>query len=111
MYTRSRNSNGGILWRITDIFLRYKKEIETSDDQRDEQLKTHYYEGEFDQVFQSVEEIIRQDADCQIKTLSKERGEIGAELASPFHVYDATVIAEEPSVTAVNFTIAAKNQP
>jgi hypothetical protein len=96
---------------ITDIFLRYKKEIETSENQRDEYLKTHYYEGGFNEVFQSVEQIFRQDADCRITTLSKEQGEIGAELTQPFPCQmTATVITEEPSVTAVNFTLACEKQ-
>jgi hypothetical protein len=97
---------------ITDLFLRYKKEVETSEDQKDEQLKTHYYEGDFDRIFQSVEQIIRQDADCRITTLSKESGEIGAELTQPFPCYmTATVISEEPSVTAVDFSFACEKQP
>ncbi len=96
---------------ITDLFLRYKKEIETSSDQRDEQLKTHYYNGDFNQVFHSVEQIIRQDADCRITTLSKEHGEINAELSNPFPCcMTVTVISEEPSVTAVDFSLACEKQ-
>lgn len=94
---------------IADIFLQFKKQIETSDEKWDEKLKTHYYKGGFDQVFETVEAIIRQDADCMIKTVSKENGEITVEVAKPsICCLVAKLISEEQSVTGVNFAISVE---
>lgn len=94
---------------ITDIFLRYKREVETSDKQRDEQLTTHYYKGSFDKIFQTVEEMIRQDADCRITTISKERGEIAVEVRKPLSCFMiVTVVSPKPLETAVDFTISSE---
>lgn len=94
---------------IADLFLRFKKQIETSDLQKDILLKTHYYNGSFDQLFQTVEKMIRQDADCQITTIMKEHGEIAAEVKKPFPSFlVVTVTASKPLKTAVDFTISTQ---
>ncbi len=54
-----------------NLFLRFSKQIETSDRQTDDQLKTHYYKGNFNQLFQTVEKLFREDADCRVMTVSK----------------------------------------
>lgn len=94
---------------ITDIFLRYKKEIETNDKQRDASLKTHYYKGNANQIFEKVEQIISNDADCTITTISKEHGEIAFEIGKPIPCFMvATIISAKPLETAVDFTISTE---
>jgi hypothetical protein len=94
---------------ITDIFLRYKKEVETSDKQRDENLKTHYYKGSVNQIFEMVEEIISHDADSRIITISKERGEIAVEINKPFPCFMVvSIVSAKPLETAVDFTISTE---
>jgi hypothetical protein len=94
---------------ITDIFLRYKKEIETNDKQRDESLKTHYYKGTVNQIFEKVEKIISNDADCTITTISKEHGEIAFEINKPIPCFMvASIVSAKPLETAVDFTISTE---
>lgn len=94
---------------IADILNRFKNQIETSDKQRDGQLKTHNYNGSVKQLFQTVEEIIRQDADCRIKTISREQGEIIAEIRNPnWCCLVAKVTVAKPSETAVDFSISSE---
>jgi hypothetical protein len=94
---------------ITDIFLRYKKEIETNDKQRDENLKTHFYKGTANQIFEKVEQIISNDADCTITTISKERGEIAFEIDKPIPCFMvAEIVSTKPLETAVDFTISTE---
>lgn len=94
---------------ITDIFLRYKKEIETNEKQRDESLKTHFYKGTVNQIFEKVEKIISNDADCTITTISKEHGEIAFEIDKPVPCFMvATIVSIKPLETAVDFTISTE---
>lgn len=93
-----------------DLFIRFSKQIETSDGQKDDSLKTHYYKATFNQLFQSVEELFRQDADCRITTVSKERGEIAVEINKPFPCFlIVTVVSVRPLETAVDFTISSES--
>ncbi|MED3563101.1 hypothetical protein [Bacillus xiapuensis] len=92
------------------IFLRFSKQIETSDKHSDELLKTHYYKASFNQLFQSVEELFRQDADCRIVTVSKERGEIAVEVNKPFSCFlIATVVSTRSMETAVDFNLSTEH--
>lgn len=94
---------------ITDIFLRYKREIETSEKQRDESLVTHYYKGTANKIFEAVEQIISNDADCRITTISKERGEIAVEIHKPIPCFMiVTIVSTKPLETAVDFTISTE---
>jgi hypothetical protein len=91
------------------LFTRYKKEIETADHQTDKSLKTHYYKGTFNQLFESVEKMFKEDADCQVKTVSKEHGEIAIEINKPFPCFlIATVVSVKPIETAVDFNISSE---
>ncbi|MGX6443002.1 hypothetical protein ACWM35_07180 [Neobacillus sp. K501] len=93
-----------------DLFIRFSKQIETSDGQKDDSLKTHYYKATFNQLFQSVEELFRQDADCRITTVSKERGEIAVEINKPAPCFlIVTVVSVRPLETAVDFTISSES--
>lgn len=94
---------------LLGLFTRFKKEIETSDHQADDVLKTHYYKATFNQVFDSVEKMFRDDADCRISTVSKERGELAIEVSKPFSCFlVATVVSVRPMETAVDFAISSE---
>lgn len=91
------------------LLTRYKKEIETSDQQKDEVLKTHYYKGTYNQIFDSVERMFKDDADCRVVTVSKERGEIAVEVSKPFSCFlIITVVNVRPMETAVDFKISSE---
>src|SRR5581483_1220812 len=91
---------------MVNLFTRYKREIETSERNGDDSLKTHYYKATFNQLFESVEKMFREDADCRVTTVSKEHGEIAVEISKPFPCFlIATVVNVKPIETAVDFTI------
>ncbi len=91
------------------LFGRFKKEIETSDKHSDNTLKTHYYKANFNQLFQSVEKMFREDADCRITTVSKEHGEIAVEVSNPFPCFlIITIVSVKPMEAAVDFTISSE---
>jgi len=66
---------------LGNLFVRFKQQIETSDRIADDSLKTHYYKAKFNQVFDSVEKLFQDDADCQVTTVSKDHGEIAVEIS------------------------------
>ncbi|MEH7354371.1 hypothetical protein V7150_12455 [Neobacillus drentensis] len=91
------------------IFTRFKKHIETSEQNADDSLKTHYYKATFNQLFQSVEKLFHEDADCQITTLSKEHGEIAVEISKPIPCFlIVTIVSVKPLETAVDFNISSE---
>lgn len=92
-----------------NLFLRFSKQLETKDKHSDERLKTHYFKASFTQLFDSVERLFRDDADCKISTVSKERGEIAVEINKPVPCFlIATVVSVRPLETAVDFTISTE---
>jgi hypothetical protein len=92
-----------------DVFLRFSKQIETSDKQKDSSLNTHYYKATFNQLFQSIEELFKQDADCRITTVSKDHGEIAVEINKPIPCFlIVTVVSVKPMETAVDFNISSE---
>ncbi|MEW9051705.1 MAG: hypothetical protein AB2392_11160 [Neobacillus sp.] len=94
---------------ISDLFTRFRKHIETSDKHRDDSLKTHYYKGTFNQIFQSVEQLFREDADCRIVTVSKEHGEIAVEVSKPIPCFlIITIVSVKPLETAIDFNISTE---
>jgi hypothetical protein len=94
---------------ISDLFTRFRKHIETSDKHRDDSLKTHYYKGTFNQIFQSVEQVFREDADCRIVTVSKEHGEIAVEVSKPIPCFlIITIVSVKPLETAIDFNISTE---
>jgi len=95
---------------FSDLFTRYKKQIETSDNHRDEALQTHYYKGTFNQVFHSVEEYFKADADCHVATVSKDHGEIAVEINKPVPCFlVVTILAVRGNETAVDFNISTES--
>lgn len=94
---------------FSDLFLRFNKQLETKDRHSDDQLKTHYYKANFNQLFQSVEKLFREDADCRITTVSKEHGEIAVEVNKPLPCFlIVTVVSVKPLETAVDFNISSE---
>jgi hypothetical protein len=94
---------------LRNLFLRFNKQIETTDRYSDAKLQTHYYKGTFKQVFESVEKIFREDADCRVTTVSKEHGEIAVEVTKPIPCFlVATVVSVKPLETAVDFNISSE---
>jgi adenylate cyclase len=94
---------------FNDLFLRFNKQLETKDGHSDDQLKTHYYKANLNQLFQSVEKLFREDADCRITTVSKEHGEIAVEVNKPIPCFlIATVVSVKPLETAVDFNISSE---
>jgi hypothetical protein len=92
-----------------DLFLRFNKQLETKERHSDDQLKTHYYKANFNQLFQSVEKLFREDADCRITTVSKEHGEIAVEVNKPIPCFlIVTVVSVKPLETAVDFNISSE---
>ena len=92
-----------------NLFIRFNKHLETSDQQKDGSLKTHYYKATFNKLFSSVEELLRQDADCRITTVSKERGEIAVEMNKPIPCFViVTIVSVTAMETAVDFTISSE---
>ncbi|MFF2450470.1 hypothetical protein ACFVSW_25845 [Neobacillus sp. NPDC058068] len=94
---------------MVNLFTRFKKQIETSDRQTDESLKTHYYKATFNQLFASVEKLFHEDADCRVTTVSKEHGEIAVEVSKPFSCFlIVTIVSVKPLETAVDFNISSE---
>ncbi|MEH7272300.1 hypothetical protein [Neobacillus vireti] len=94
---------------LGNLFIRFRKQVETSDNQKDSALTTHYYKATFNQVFKSVEDIFRQDADCRIATVSKDHGEIAVEIDKPVPCFlIVTVVSVKPMETAVDFNISTE---
>ncbi|MEO2074700.1 MAG: hypothetical protein ABGX20_04820 [Bacillus sp. (in: firmicutes)] len=92
-----------------NLFGRFKSQLETSDGNQDVSLKTHYYKGNFNKIFESVEKLFREDADCQITTVSKEHGEIAVEMKKPFPCFlIVTIVSVKPLETAVDFNISTE---
>jgi hypothetical protein len=94
---------------LVNLFVRFKKQIETSDRNTDDSLKTHYYKGNFNQLFESVEKLFHEDADCRITTVSKEHGEIAVEVSKPIPCFlIVTIVSVKSMEIAVDFNISSE---
>lgn len=94
---------------LKSITGRYEKFSGTSENNSDEQLRTHYYKANFNQVFQSVEDLLKADPAARITSVSKEHGEISAELNGRVRSFlTATVITTKPFETAVDLHISTE---
>jgi hypothetical protein len=104
------NIFGGVnMAGLANIFTRFKKQVETSDQNHDDSLKTHYYKATFNQLFQSVEKLFHEDADCRVTTVSKEHGEIAVEVSKPISCFlIVTIVSVKPMETAVDFSISSE---
>jgi hypothetical protein len=94
---------------LGNLFNRFKKQIETSDKIADDSLKTHYYKAKFNQMFDSVEKLFHEDADCRVTTVSKDHGEIAVEISKPIPCFlIVTIVSVKPMETAVDFNISSE---
>ncbi|WLR56106.1 hypothetical protein LC048_03895 [Mesobacillus subterraneus] len=88
---------------------RYEKFSGTSENNRDEQLKTRYYKTNFNQMFQTVEDLLKADPSFKITSISKEHGEMSAELKGKLPAFlTATVVTTKPFETAVDLHISTE---
>jgi hypothetical protein len=88
---------------------RYQKFSGTSENHRDQQLRTRYYKANFNQIFQTAEELLRKEPSCRITSVSKEHGEISAELNRGIPVFlTVTVVTTKPFETAVDMHISTE---
>lgn len=88
---------------------RYQKFSGTSENNRDELLRTRYYKANFNQMFQTVEDLLKADPSFKIISVSKEHGEISAELKGKIPSFlTATVITTKPFETAVDLHISTE---
>ncbi|CAM3961766.1 hypothetical protein [Mesobacillus thioparans] len=93
---------------LKSITGRYEKFSGTSENNKDEQLRTHYYKANFNQAFQSVEDLFKANPAARITSVSKEHGEISAELDGRIKGFlTATVITTKPFETAVDLHISS----
>lgn len=94
---------------LGNLFIRFKKQLETSDKIADDSLKTHYYKAKFNQMFDSVEKLFHEDADCRVTTVSKDHGEIAVEISKPIPCFlIVTIVSVKPMETAVDFNISSE---
>jgi hypothetical protein len=94
---------------LKSITGRYEKFSGTSENNRDEQLKTRYYKTNFNQMFQTVEDLLKADPSLKITSVSKEHGEISAELKGKLPAFlTATVITTKAFETAVDLHISTE---
>ncbi|HLO10945.1 MAG TPA: hypothetical protein VK190_01685 [Pseudoneobacillus sp.] len=91
------------------ILIRYQNNCETKENHQDESLKTHYYKGTFRQIFESVENILRQDSKYQINHVSKEHGEFSVQIKNRNNQFlIITLIAIKPLEVAVDLHISTE---
>ncbi|NHC40857.1 hypothetical protein G6549_12830 [Bacillus sp. MM2020_1] len=94
---------------LDNLFVRFKKQLETSDQIKDDSLKTHYYKAKYNQLFATVEKLFHEDSDCLVTTVSKEHGEIAVEVSKPIPCFlIVTIVAVKPMETAVDFNISSE---
>jgi hypothetical protein len=94
---------------MLSIFTRFQKNCETKDNHTDEQLKTHYYKGTYNQIFDLVENLLRQDSRYVVEHASKEHGELSVKLkvGRPCF-YIITIVAVKPLEVAVDIHISTE---
>lgn len=88
---------------------RYKKQCETSENHSDPELATRYFRTNTAQMMQSIEEIFKADRYVQIISISKEHGEIAAEIKRAKTLFAiVTVVTVKPFETAVDISISTE---
>lgn len=88
---------------------RFQKFSGTSENSSDEQLRTRYYKANFNQVFQTVEDLLRSEPSAKITSVSKEHGEISAELNKGIPAFlTVTIVTTKPFETAVDMHISTE---
>lgn len=94
---------------LKNLFTRFQKQCETAEGHLDQQLKTHYYKATYNQLFQSVENLLANDPNYKITSVSKEHGEIAVESVKDIKSFlIVTMISIKPLETAVDFNISTE---
>lgn len=86
-----------------NMLKRYNKQCETAENHIEDDLKTRYYKGNFNQLFQAVEEIFKSDKQARVVNQSRDHGEIAVEVNRGQRVFlIITIINVKPLETAVD---------
>lgn len=88
---------------------RYSQQCESSEHHRDTELQTRYYKSNFEKTLRGVEEVFSNKQHYEIKSVSKEHGEILIHSKqSPRLDIIITIITVRPLETAVDFTVSTE---
>ncbi|MCS0823452.1 hypothetical protein NX029_05680 [Cytobacillus firmus] len=88
---------------------RYKKQCETNENHSDPELTTRYYRTNTAQMMQTIEELFKADQNVNILSISRERGEIAAEIKKNKACFAiVTVVTVRPFETAVDINISTE---
>ncbi|KMY51205.1 hypothetical protein [Peribacillus loiseleuriae] len=88
---------------------RYSQQCESNEHHHDTELKTRYYKSNFEQTIRGVEEVFGNKQHYEIKSVSKEHGEIFVHSKqSPALDIIITIITVRPLETAVDFTVSTE---
>ncbi|KAF0819463.1 MULTISPECIES: hypothetical protein [unclassified Cytobacillus] len=94
---------------FSQLARRYKKQCETNENHSDPELTTRYYRTNTAQMLQTIEELFRADHNVNILSISKEHGEIAAEIKKDKSVFAiVTVVTVKPFETAVDINISTE---
>lgn len=87
----------------------YSQQCESSEHHHDADLKTRYYKSNFEQTIRVVEEVFGDKKQYEMKSVSRERGEIFVQAKqSPALDIIITIITVRPLETAVDFTVSTE---
>lgn len=88
---------------------RYKKQCETNENHSDPELTTRYYRTNTAQMMQTIEDLFKADQNVNILSISRERGEIAAEIKKNKACFViVTVVTVRPFETAVDINISTE---
>ncbi|WP_059171368.1 hypothetical protein [Bacillus sp. FJAT-27445] len=94
---------------LKNFIQRFSNVCGTSERHPDSGLRTHYYRAGKDQLFSTLEGILKNLQGCRIVDSSKERGEIACELSEPFPCFlIATAVNVRPFETAIDFHLSTE---
>ncbi|WP_442595396.1 hypothetical protein [Neobacillus sp. D3-1R] len=92
------------------ILSRYEKQCETTENHKDEHLKTHYYKGSFKQIFELVKKLIFEDQMLHLENISQEHGEFSVKIKrGKTYFLIITVVAVRPYEVAVDLHISTES--
>src|SRR5579875_2273865 len=101
-----------MIWRmgwLKTFTNQFSQQCESSEHHHDAELKTRYYKCNFEQTLRVVEEIFGNKQLYEIKSISKEHGEIFVQSKqSPVLDIIITIITVRPLETAVDFTVSTE---
>lgn len=88
----------------------FSKHVETREKHWDEALQTHYYKANQQKVFDQMIAILQKKQGFQIRSESKERGEISVDIRNGKKAFLViTIITVKPFRTAVDFSLTSES--